>query len=108
MFICSHQRRFRDIPLKGDTISALFTGRMLDGKVFDKAENRDEPFRFVAGKNEVIAGWEECIPYFKKGAVVRMVIPSDLGYGASDYGKIPGYSTLVFDVEIIDIIKGKN
>ncbi|MBK6640160.1 MAG: FKBP-type peptidyl-prolyl cis-trans isomerase [Bacteroidetes bacterium] len=97
-----------DIPLKGDTISALFTGRMLDGKVFDKAENRDEPFRFVAGKNEVIAGWEECIPYFKKGAVVRMVIPSDLGYGASDYGKIPGYSTLVFDVEIIDIKKGKN
>jgi len=96
-----------DFPVKGDTVLVNYTGRTLDGTIFDRSmENK--PFQFVLGTNMVIQGWEECIPLLNKGSVARMVIPSDLGYGGKEYGTLPAYATLVFDVEIVDIAQGKS
>lgn len=92
-----------DYPRTGDTIFVEYTGRLLDGTVFDSSVNAGKPFSFVLGNQAVIKGWEECIPLLNKGSIARMVIPSDLAYGAEDYRELKGYSTLVFDVEIIDI-----
>jgi len=95
-----------DFPAKGDTVMVTYTGRMLNGTVFDQSVDKKKPFRFVLGTNMVIQGWEECMPFLNKGAVAKLLIPSDLGYGADDYGTLPGYSTLFFDVEIMDIKRG--
>lgn len=97
-----------DFPVIGDTVLVTFTGRLLDGTVFDQSINKSAPFSFVLGSSKVIAGWEEGIPLMNKGTVARMVIPSDLGFGAKEYGKLPGYSTLVFDIEVLDIKKGNS
>ena len=51
--------------------------------------------------------WEECMPLLNKGAEARFALPSDLGYGAEAKGKLPGYSSLVFDVTVVDVIPGK-
>jgi FKBP-type peptidyl-prolyl cis-trans isomerase FkpA len=95
-----------DNPVVGDTIFAEYEGRMLNGNVFDKSHDQDQPFKFVLGRNMVIQGWEEAIPLLRKGARATMVIPSDLAYGAEQFGKLPPYSTLVFDVYIKEIKKG--
>jgi FKBP-type peptidyl-prolyl cis-trans isomerase len=92
-----------EYPKAGDTVVVSYTGRLLDGTVFDSSVDPEKPFSFVLGRQTVIQGWEECIPLLNKGTVARMVIPSDLAYGAEDYRELKGYSTLVFDVEIIDI-----
>ncbi len=96
-----------NFPERGDTVYVNYTGRLLDGKIFDQSSDKGAPFKFVLGTNMVIQGWEECMPLLNTGAVARMVIPSDLGYGANDYGALPGYSTLVFDVEIVAVKSGK-
>lgn len=90
-------------PKDGDTVFVEYTGRLLDGTVFDKSVGKTPPFSFVLGNKMVIEGWEECIPYLNKGAEARMVLPSDLAYGGDTLGLLPGYSSLVFDVKILDI-----
>jgi FKBP-type peptidyl-prolyl cis-trans isomerase len=95
-------------PVRGDTVQVLYKGTLFDGTEFDKSTDKNNPFEFVLGNNMIIEGWEECIPLLNKGSVARMVIPSDLGYGAKPYGKLPGYSSLVFEVEIMDVRPGKN
>ncbi len=95
-----------EFPVKGDTILVNYTGRLLDGTVFDQSINKDAPLEIVLGSTTIIKGWEESLPFLNKGAVARMVIPSDLAYGGKDYGSLPAYSTLVFDVEIIEIKPG--
>ena len=91
-----------DFPRKGDTVTVSYKGMRLDRTVFDSSSN----FSFVLGANKVIPGWEECMPLLNKGSEARMVLPSDLGYGAKPYGSLPGYSTLVFDVTVRDIAPG--
>ncbi len=85
-----------DFPRIGDRVTVSYTGKLLDGTVFDTSSN----FTFVLGDNKVIPGWEECIPLLNEGSVGKMVLPSDLGYGAKPYGKLPGYATLVFEVDV--------
>ena len=94
------------MPVKGDTIAVNYTGRLTDGTIFDQSINPTKPLVFVLGANKVIQGWEECMPFLNKGSKATMLIPSDLGYGAAVYGTLPGYSTLVFDVEILSIQPG--
>lgn len=96
-----------DLPKAGDTIVVHYTGRLLDGTEFDGSRNQGKPFRFVLGAREVIPGWEECFPFLNKGSRAKLVIPSDLAYGGKTYGVLPAYSTLSFDVEIVDIIPGQ-
>jgi len=87
----------------GDMVKVHYTGTFIDGKKFDSSVDRGEPFEFKLGQGNVIAGWDEGIAYMKKGGKAQLIIPSSLGYGSNGYRSIPGYATLLFDIELIDI-----
>ncbi len=91
------------LPETGKTMKVQYTGKLLDGTVFDSSVGRAEPFSFPLGKNRVIRGWDEGIAKMKKGGKAILLIPSRLGYGGGSMGKIPANSILIFEVELIDI-----
>jgi len=80
-----------------------YSGFLLDGTKFDSSVERDEPFTFVAGVGQVIPGWDEGVQLMKKGSKAKFIVPSNLAYGDRDLGKIPPNSTLIFDVEVLDV-----
>ena len=81
-----------------------YTGTLLNGKKFDSSrDNGGKPFEFELGKGQVIKGWDEGIAMMKKGGKAILIIPSSIAYGDSDKGIITPYSTLVFDVELMDV-----
>lgn len=85
---------------KGDKVKAHYTGTLLDGTKFDSSVDRGQPLEFPLGG--VIPGWQEGIPLLKVGGKGKLIIPSNLAYGPRAMGNIPAYSTLVFDVEVLD------
>ncbi len=87
-----------------ETVIVHYSGFLTDGTKFDSSVERDEPITFVAGVGQVIPGWDEGLLLLKKGSKARFVIPPDLAYGERDLGKIPPNSTLIFDVELIDLL----
>lgn len=88
----------------GQVASVKYTGKFLNGSVFDASDMHDgKPFDVNVGKGEVIPGWDEALQKMKKGGKAMLVIPSSLAYGAQGSGPIPPYSSLVFDLEIIDV-----
>jgi FKBP-type peptidyl-prolyl cis-trans isomerase len=88
----------------GKKVYVHYTGTLLDGKKFDSSYDRGtQPFEFELGKGQVIKGWDEGIAMMKKGGKATLIIPSSIGYGERDMGNIPPYSTLVFEVELIDV-----
>lgn len=88
---------------KGKVVTVHYTGMLLDGTVFDSSVKRDTPFKFQLGQNTVIKGWEEGLATMKKGEKARFIMPSSLGYGARGAGySIPPFTSLIFDVEMID------
>jgi len=87
-------------PVAGQTVSVDYTGKFLDGTIFDSSKERG-PYEFVLGKGAVIAGWDQGIAMMKKGEKGILVVPSSLAYGPGRQG-IPPYSTLVFEVELVD------
>lgn len=90
---------------KGDVLSMHYTGTLYsDCSKFDSSRDRDEPFEFALGQGQVIRGWDDGLRGMCVGEVRKLTIPSDLGYGDAGSGdSIPGGSTLVFDVELLDI-----
>ncbi len=88
---------------KDKQVTVHYTGYLSDGTRFDSSVERDEPFTFVAGVGQVIPGWDEGVLLLQKGSKARFIIPAKLGYGERDLGKIPPNSTLVFDVEVLDV-----
>ena len=90
-------------PNDGDMVVVHYTGKFLNGEVFDSSVQRNQPFEFQLGAGQVIKGWDEGIGYMKKGGKATLIIPSDLAYGPNDYHTIPGHSTLVFDVELVNV-----
>jgi FKBP-type peptidyl-prolyl cis-trans isomerase FkpA len=90
-------------PDDGNTVVVHYTGKFLEGKVFDSSVQRNQPFEFQLGVGQVIKGWDEGIAYMKKGGKATLIIPSDLAYGPNNYSSIPGHSTLIFEVELIDV-----
>ncbi|MCA9917360.1 MAG: FKBP-type peptidyl-prolyl cis-trans isomerase [Anaerolineales bacterium] len=86
----------------GDLVSVHYTGSLEDGTEFDSSVGSD-PFQFVLGQGSVIAGWDEGIALMREGGKAQLVIPPDLAYGPTDYGPIPGNSTLYFDVELVAV-----
>lgn len=90
-------------PLLGQTVSVHYTGWFSNGEKFDSSVDRGQPFEFALGTGSVIQGWDEGVASMQVGGTRLLVIPSDLGYGPSDYGPIPGGSTLVFQVELLEV-----
>lgn len=88
---------------KGKTINVHYSGFLVNGTKFDSSVERDMPITFNAGVGQVIPGWDEGLLLLKKGSKAQFIIPSNLAYGERDLGKIPPNSTLIFDVEIIDV-----
>ncbi len=88
-----------------DIVSVHYTGKFLNGKTFDSSYDRNQPIEFTLGIGEVIKGWDEGIALMKEGGEATLIIPSNLAYGAygTSDGSIPPYSTLVFDVKLIEI-----
>ena len=91
-----------DEPKASDKVTVHYTGKLIDGTVFDSSISRGEPTQF--GVNQVIPGWVEGLQLMKPGAKYEFYIPQDLAYGAQgSQGTIPPYSALIFEVELIKI-----
>ena len=91
-------------PVISDAIKAHYKGALLEGKEFDSSFKRNQPFS--APLRSLIKGWQIAIPLMKEGSHWRLWIPSDLAYGDRGAGSdIPGGATLVFEVELIEILK---
>ncbi len=93
------------VAADGDRVVVNYTGRLVDGTVFDSSTGRSEPFQFVLGVGEVIKGWDQGIVGMRVGGKRLISIPPELGYGYNDYGPIPGGSTLIFEVELLKVEK---
>jgi FKBP-type peptidyl-prolyl cis-trans isomerase len=104
-------------PLTGDTLLVNYTGRTIDGKVFDSSIQADaqqaglnqpgrnyEPIQVIVGAGAVIKGWDEGLLLLNEGSKAEFIIPSGLAYGTDGAGAdIPPYSTLIFNVELVKI-----
>lgn len=91
-------------PTAEDEVTVHYTGKLLDGTVFDSSVNRGEPATFPL--NRVIPGWTEGVQLMKEGAKYTFFIPSDLAYGPQGIpNAIPPHSTLIFEVELIKVVK---
>ncbi len=92
-----------DKPTVQSKVRTHYHGTFIDGNVFDSSYERGQPAEFPVGG--VIAGWTEALQLMTKGAKWRLYVPYQLAYGAQGSpGGIPPYSTLVFDVELLDIL----
>jgi FKBP-type peptidyl-prolyl cis-trans isomerase FkpA/FKBP-type peptidyl-prolyl cis-trans isomerase FklB len=90
-------------PTKTDTVKAHYKGTLIDGTQFDSSYDRGQPAEFpVQG---VIPGWSEALQMMKVGSKYKLFIPPELAYGASGRPGIPANSVLVFEVELVDIVK---
>lgn len=95
--------------LAGETVSLNYTGKLLDGTVFDSntdpAFHHTEPLVFEVGKGSVIRGYDKGVQMLRKGSVATLYIPSTLAYRDEARNLIPANSILVFDVEVLDVTK---
>jgi len=91
-------------PTLNDTVRVHYVGKLVDGTVFDSSRERNEPAEFAV--KQVIKGWQEGIPLMQVGSTYELVIPASLGYGERGAPpKIGRNATLVFEVELLDIVK---
>jgi len=91
-------------PGPNDVVTVHYTGRLIDGTVFDSSVERGEPATFAVG--QVIPGWVEGLQMMREGAAWRLFIPANLAYGPHGTGPIQPNSTLIFDVQLIKVQKG--
>lgn len=89
--------------VSGKNVTVNYLGTLPDGTKFDSSYDRNQPFTFLLGAGEVIKGWDEGVNGMKVGGKRRLTIPPSLGYGAADLGVIPPNSTLIFEVELLDV-----
>jgi FKBP-type peptidyl-prolyl cis-trans isomerase len=91
-------------PKATDTVKVNYKGTLIEGTVFDSSYDRGQPVEFPL--NRVIPGWTEGLQLMKVGGKSRLVIPSQLAYGPTGRPGIPPNSTLIFEVELLEIVKG--
>ncbi len=92
-------------PKATDTVKVNYVGKFIDGNEFDSSYKRGEPAEFAA--DQVIKGWTEALTMMKEGSKYELFIPSNLAYGEGGRGPIPPNATLVFEVELLNIVEPK-
>ena len=93
-----------EVPTRSDKVKVHYEGRLLDGTVFDSSYKRNEPSEFTP--TQVIKGWTEALTMMPVGSKWQLYIPYELAYGERGAGEdIKPYITLIFDVELLDIVK---
>ena len=90
-------------PEKDARVKVHYIGKLLNDTIFDSSYKRNQPFSFTLGKRQVIKGWDEGIALLNQGDKATFIIPPNLGYGSRAKGKIPANSTLIFDIELIEV-----
>ena len=90
-------------PVATDSVTCNYTGTLVDGTEFDNSYKRGQPITFSL--RGVIAGWTEGLQLMSIGSKYKFYVPYQIGYGAFDYGPIPGGSTLIFEIELLAIKK---
>jgi FKBP-type peptidyl-prolyl cis-trans isomerase len=89
----------------GDKVFVHYIGKLTDGKEFDNSYKRGEPISFVLGTGQVIKGWDEGVALLNVGDKAVLTVPAALAYGSREIpGLIPANSTLVFEVELVNIL----
>ena len=88
-------------PQPTDKVQVQYTGKLLDGTVFDSSYKDGTPITFIL--NQVVPGWTEALQLMRPGDVWEITLPPELGYGEQDKGPIPANSTLIFKVELLDV-----
>lgn len=91
-------------PQPNKKVKVHYIASFLNGQVFDSSYERDEPFVFPLAIGQVIPGWDEGVSKMKIGGKYQLIIPSYLAYGSEQVGPIPPYSTLIFDIELIEVV----
>lgn len=89
-------------PVASSTVRTHYEGTLISGEVFDSSYKRGQPAEFPVGG--VIAGWTEALQLMQEGAKWRLYIPSNLAYGERAAGSIPPHSTLIFDIELLNVL----
>lgn len=92
-----------EIPQATDKVKVHYEGHLIDGTEFDSSYKRDKPTTFPA--NQVIKGWTEALTMMPVGSKWMLYIPQELAYGDREQGKITPFSTLIFTVELLEIVK---
>lgn len=92
-----------DEAVAGKQVTVHYTGTLTNGTKFDSSLDRGQPFTFTLGAGEVIQGWDEGVAGMKVGGKRKLTIPPDMGYGPMAIGTIPANSTLLFDVELLQV-----
>ncbi|MDR1601511.1 MAG: FKBP-type peptidyl-prolyl cis-trans isomerase [Tannerella sp.] len=93
-------------PTVDDQVKVHYTGKLLDGTVFDSSVERGEPF--TSRLTGVIQGWQEVLQIMPAGSKYQVWIPSNLAYGQQSVGQIKPNSVLEFEIELLEVIKGGN
>lgn len=91
------------VPTATQKVKVNYEGRLIDGTVFDSSYKRNQPATFAC--NQVIKGWTEALTMMPVGSKWELYIPQELGYGSREAGKIPPLSTLIFTVELLEIVQ---
>ncbi|MCB0421522.1 MAG: FKBP-type peptidyl-prolyl cis-trans isomerase [Bdellovibrionales bacterium] len=91
------------MPSKEDIVKVHYEGKLIDGTKFDSSYDRDQPAEFPL--KAVIPGWTEGLQLMKVGSTAELTIPANLAYGERGNPSIPGNSTLIFKVELLEIVK---
>lgn len=92
-------------PAVGQIVVVHYSGWLEDGTLFDSSLNRGQPFQFPLGQGAVIPGWDEGLATMQVGGKRQLVLPPELGYGENSVGQIPPNSTLIFEVELLDVLE---
>jgi len=88
----------------GRRVTVHYTGTLMEGTKFDSSKDRNEPYAFVLGQREVIAGWDEGVKGMKVGGIRRLTVPAKMAYGSRSPGPgIPPNAALKFDVELLGV-----
>jgi FKBP-type peptidyl-prolyl cis-trans isomerase len=95
-----------ETPKPGDKVNVLYVGKLLDGKIFDQAQDPTQPFTFRVRRDMVIEGWDQIIQFMKTGEKRLVIIPPELAYGTRGQPpKIGRNATLLFEMELLSISK---